>query len=112
MLGATHACANPLTARYGTTHGVAIGMLLAQVVRWNAADSAVESRYEQLASNLSTRLDALARAAGFPPGLAAAGVPKDDLKGLAEEAAAQWTGGFNPRRFDAAGAREIYEKAW
>src|SRR5439155_9710943 len=24
MLGATHACANPLTARYGTTHGVAI----------------------------------------------------------------------------------------
>jgi alcohol dehydrogenase len=21
MLGATHACANPLTARYGTTHG-------------------------------------------------------------------------------------------
>jgi alcohol dehydrogenase len=25
MLGATHACANPLTARYGTTHGIAIG---------------------------------------------------------------------------------------
>ena len=24
MLGATHACANPLTARHGTTHGVAI----------------------------------------------------------------------------------------
>src|SRR5207249_9333494 len=28
MLGATHACANPLTARYGTTHGVAIAALL------------------------------------------------------------------------------------
>jgi len=28
MLGATHACANPLTARYGTTHGVAIALLL------------------------------------------------------------------------------------
>ena len=28
MLGATHACANPLTARYGTPHGVAIASLL------------------------------------------------------------------------------------
>jgi alcohol dehydrogenase len=26
MLGATHACANPLSARYGTTHGVAIAL--------------------------------------------------------------------------------------
>ena len=36
MLGATHACANPLTARYGTTHGDAIAILLPHVVRWNA----------------------------------------------------------------------------
>ena len=35
MLGATHACANPLTARYGTTHGVAIAVMLPHVVRWN-----------------------------------------------------------------------------
>src|SRR5688500_8767491 len=28
MLGATHACANPLTARFGTAHGAAIAMLL------------------------------------------------------------------------------------
>jgi alcohol dehydrogenase len=112
MLGAAHACANPLTARYGTTHGVAIAMLLRHVVRWNGADSAVESRYELLASNLAGRLDTLAAAGGFPLGLAAAGVPKDDLEALAEEAAVQWTGGFNPRRVDAAAAREIYEMAW
>src|SRR5437588_2121207 len=36
MLGATHACANPLTAHYGITHGVAIGILLPHVVRFNA----------------------------------------------------------------------------
>src|SRR5262245_62418694 len=35
MLGATHACANPITARYGTTHGAAIALLLPTVVRWN-----------------------------------------------------------------------------
>lgn len=112
MLGATHACANPLTARYGTTHGVAIGMLLRHVVRWNAADSAVKARYEQLASDLSTQLQALAAAGQFPAGLAAAGVSKDDLEMLANEAAEQWTGRFNPRPFDTRGAREIYEMAW
>ena len=36
MLGATHACANPLTRRYGTAHGVAISLLLPHVVRWNS----------------------------------------------------------------------------
>ena len=46
MLGATHACANPLTARYGTTHGVAIAVMLPHVVRWNA--EVVGDRYAEL----------------------------------------------------------------
>src|SRR6185295_13782481 len=46
MLGATHACANPLTAHYGTTHGEAIALLLASVVRWNA--NVVGERYAEL----------------------------------------------------------------
>ena len=46
MLGATHACANPLTARYGTTHGVAIALMLPHVVRWNA--EVVGERYADL----------------------------------------------------------------
>ena len=110
MLGATHACANPLTARYGTTHGVAIALLLRHVVRWNAAAAA--TRYDLLASNLSDRLEALGAAGEFPQGLAAAGAATEDLEMLAAGAAAQWTRTFNPRPFDARGAREIYEMAW
>ncbi len=112
MLGATHACANPLTARYGTVHGVAIAMLLRHVVRWNSQEPAIATRYAELASNMEQRLDSLASAGQFPRGLAAAGVSKDDVGMLAEAAAEQWTGTFNPRPFDAAGAREIYEMAW
>ena len=112
MLGAAHACANPLTARYGTTHGVAIALLLRHVVDWNAAEPAVEARYHALASNLEERLRALAAAGQFPEGLAAAGAAKDDLDSLARDAAAQWTGTFNPRPFDERGARAIYESAW
>jgi alcohol dehydrogenase len=122
MLGATHACANPLTARYGTVHGVAIAMLLRHVVRWNSdtcTDAAspddpypIAARYRDLTPDLEGHLSRQASAGRFPAGLAAAGVPKDDLEMLAQAASEGWTGTFNPRPFDAAGARDIYEMAW
>ena len=119
MLGATHACANPLTRRYGTVHGVAISLLLPHVVRWNSRVAA--DRYAELAGVrgetrrpelLAARIEDLIAAGGFPGGLAAAGVPERDLPGLATEAAEQWTGTFNPRKFDVAGALEIYAAAY
>lgn len=110
MLGATHACANPLTARYGTTHGVAIALLLQHVVRWN--EPVVHGAYKELHSALPERLDDLAQAAGLPRSLRESGILKEDFTELSEGAAQQWTGRFNPRPLDAAGAREIYECAW
>ena len=114
MLGATHACANPVTARYGTTHGNAIAILLPHVVRWNA--SAAESMYAELfgasAEALAERLSLMAAKGELPRTLSEAGASKDDLRTLASEAAEQWTGQFNPRPFDAKGALEIYECAF
>jgi alcohol dehydrogenase len=122
MLGATHACANPLTARYGTAHGLSIAMLLPSVVRWNAAHTG--ARYAELLSlaghrlnnnpgeALAMRLEQLAAAGKLNVRLSELGISKDDLPALAEEAAAQWTGRFNPRPFDRAGALEIYEYAY
>lgn len=107
MLGATHACANPLSANYGTVHGVAIAMLLEKVVRWNG-----DARYCQLHQDLPARLEELAQAGGLPRRLRDQNVPAADLPRLAEEAAQQWTGTFNPRAFDAAGALEIYQWAY
>jgi alcohol dehydrogenase len=122
MLGATHASANPLTARYGTLHGVAIAVLLPHVVRWNGA--VVGDRYAALlrisgsassddpSRRLAARLEELAAAGGLATSLRAAGVPRSDLGALAAEAAEQWTGRYNPRPFDAAGALEVYEWAY
>ena len=117
MLGATHACANPLTARYGTTHGGAIAILLPHVVRWNG--DVAGSMYEELrhissapTDALATRLSDLAAAGGLPKTLTEAGASRGDLPALAREASEQWTGRFNPRPFDAAGAREVYECAF
>jgi len=125
MLGATHACANPLTAHYSTVHGAALAMLLPSVVRWNgtvAADRYAEllrSSNESAGSNgqgsfemLAQRLEHLASAGGLRQSLRMAGIPESDLKMLAAEAATQWTGTFNPRPFDQAGALEVYEQAY
>ena len=123
MLGATHACANPLTARYGTTHGVAIAVVLPHVVRWNA--DVAGSRYGNLlrvsggnaedhlaGEGLAARLEKLADAGGLPKDLRSVGASRADLPALAAEAAQQWTGRFNPRPFDVAGAMEIYACAF
>jgi len=111
MLGATHACANPLTARYGATHGVAIAVMLPHVVRWNSP--AAESLYRELAGpDLAERLADLRAAAGLPGRLRDLGVREDALPALAEEAATQWTGRFNPRRFGAAEALGLYQSAY
>jgi alcohol dehydrogenase len=122
MLGATHACANPLTARHGMTHGVAIAVMLPPVVRWNAA--VVGLRYADLlracgrdpgddpGERLALRLEELARAGGLPMALRELGVPREHFDVLSQDAATQWTGTFNPRPFDAHAARELYERAY
>ena len=110
MLGATHACANPLTARYGTAHGAAIAQMLSHVVRWNSEE--VSRMYRELHGDLAEWLKDLARAGELPVSLSEGEVPKHDLPLLAEDAADQWTGRFNPRPFTVEGALEIYECAW
>ena len=122
MLGAAHACANPLTARYHTPHGVAIAVMLPHVVRWNAPQAG--NRYGELlrvsgrdggvdpGSRLAERLEALARAGELPRTLRHLGVPREDFVSLATDAATQWTGTCNPRPFDAAAALQLYERAY
>lgn len=126
MLGAAHACANPLTKNFGTTHGVAIGLMLPHVIRWNK--DIVGARYKDLATiaglasdaadeanaveSLARRLEQLRAAGALPANLQAIGISKTDLPGLAQEAAKQWTGGFNPRDWSKEGAIEVYEQAY
>jgi alcohol dehydrogenase len=125
MLGATHACANPLTTHYGTTHGAALAMLLPSVVRWNG--NVASERYAELlqsstllegdgassaAEKFAQRLEQLAAIGGLRSTLSEAGVHSSDLPMLAEEASQQWTGRFNPRPFDLAGAMEVYQSAY
>jgi alcohol dehydrogenase len=113
MLGAAHACVNPLTARFGVTHGIGVGLLLPHVVRFNAAGG--ENPYVALdadAERLAAMIEGALVAAGTPRRLSELGVPREALGELAEDAARQWTAGFNPRGVDAGALRSIYETAF
>jgi alcohol dehydrogenase len=118
MLGAAHACSNPLTARYDLPHGLALSILLPVVVRWNAAVD--PGRYALLlrshgvepGEQLAMVLKRFAEAGGLGGRLRDKGVTVDALPELARLAAEQWTGAFNPRKFDAPGALEIYRAAF
>jgi alcohol dehydrogenase len=124
MLGACHACANPLTAHYGLTHGIAIGILLPHVVRFNAP--AVGNLYGNLAHEagvlngdsmaaadvLAKRITELVKLAGLPTTLTEVGVSKGIMAVLADEASQQWTSKFNPRPVGFIELSQIYEAAY
>ena len=124
MLGAAHACANPLTAHYGITHGIAVGMMLPHVIRFNGETvngyykDLVESanlglgRSSSCADTLSGRIAELQKLCELPQKLRECQVDEKALPNLAKDAAKQWTGTFNPRPVSEGDFLELYRQAF
>ncbi|MEM7812877.1 MAG: iron-containing alcohol dehydrogenase [Planctomycetota bacterium] len=127
MLGATHALANPITARFGSTHGEVIGALLPHVIRFNADPSGppgLRALYAELAADiglevgdargperLADHLAALFARAENPTRVTEFGVTPERFAELSEDAVGQWTANFNPRTLQVADAESIYAVA-
>jgi alcohol dehydrogenase len=122
MLGAAHAGANPLTARYAIRHGEAVALMLPAVVRFNGpragdgyrelAKAAGLPEAENPAESLATFIERLRSSAGLARRLRDRGVERQALPELAAQAAEEWTGRFNPRPVKEADFRELYETAY
>lgn len=117
MLGAAHACANPLTAVYNIAHGIAVGLMLPHLIRFNRLT--VGALYADLmtitknsTADLYERISQLKAAANLPQQLRACGVEKSALPELAKAAATQWTTKFNPRAITEVELLELYEAAF
>jgi alcohol dehydrogenase len=113
MLGAAHSAANPLTARFGTVHGEAVGMMLPHVIRYNSADSHAASTYRHLAASagatdLPEFLTALLGAAELPVKMPENVLTPENLQQLSREAAGQWTAQFNPVPVAAENFEDLY----
>lgn len=122
MLGVCHSCANPLTAHYGVTHGIAIAVMLPHVIRFNApaaghhyaelVEVCANANGQPAAEVLADRIAALTAAAGLPCSLKECGVSNTILPLLAEEANQQWTARFNPRPVTEVDILKLYQTAW
>jgi alcohol dehydrogenase len=113
MLGAAHAAANPLTARCGLAHGVAVGVMLPHVVRFNSVGGA--NPYSDLcddAERLAATLESFLETARLPMRLGECGVPQEVLPELAALAAGQWTAKFNPTPVSEAELLLLYHNAY
>ncbi len=126
MLGASHALANPLTAMYGMAHGQAVGVMLPHVIRYNGEE--FDDWYSELlqashgaddlplasagSQGLADFAEKLVEAAGLETGLQGCGVQREQIPTLAEAAAKQWTGQFNPRPVNSEILAQLYEQAF
>jgi alcohol dehydrogenase len=110
MLGAAHACANPLTAKFGVVHGEAVGVMLPHVIRFNAR---LGNPYADLgdADTLANFVEEMLAAGGVERTLSRRGVSDADVLPLAEQAARQWTAQFNPRQVETPDLAEVYRRA-
>lgn len=120
MLGAAHSCANPLTAKFGTIHGQAVGLMLPHVIRFNAQDKDVKASYNTLAQHaglsgvedLIETITKLLEQAGLKSNLAELGIDPASFRELAPKAAGQWTANFNPREIAAEDFETLYNAAY
>ena len=128
MLGAAHALANPLTARFGVTHGQAVGMMLPGVIRFNGQqvrpwytdlwhDAANHQgldigRGDDTVELLAAFVHSLVAQSGLATELSQVGVERASIPALAIDATKQWTGTFNPRKLAEEDFRELYARAF
>jgi alcohol dehydrogenase len=132
MLGAAHATANPLTARFGLAHGQAVGLMLPHVIRFNgqkhrlwytelwdqvlsvfrdSPESVADLPSDDAVEAVAGWVERLLRAGGLETQLGRLGVPADAIGHLAEAATQQWTGTFNPRPLDRTHLESLYQAA-
>jgi alcohol dehydrogenase len=126
MLGAAHSMANPLTAKYGTIHGIAVGLALPLVIKFNMEESECCKTYANFArvSGLSkddcsemegaeilvSRIEdllSLSKISTYQNGM---DFEKSAIPKLATSASKQWTASFNPRPVQAVDFEVLYEQ--
>jgi alcohol dehydrogenase len=113
MLGAAHACANPLTAQFDVPHGVAVATMLPHVIRYNTVDDETAALYAALSEPLGGGpLDQhIERLLGISEikHLQHFGVGTEAVDALVAAAVEQWTGQFNPRPVDRDAFAALYQ---
>ena len=129
LLGIVHSMAHKTGAAFSTghiTHGLANGMYLPYVIKYNAKDPVAAKRYAEIArmvglegaseksliNSLCTKIDEFNKILGIPATLKEFGVIEEDFKEkidtIAELAVGDACTGSNPRAIDPAQMKELF----
>ena len=124
MLGAAHSMANPLTASRGVIHGIAVGMVLPEVMKFNAEQEETNRIYAEVARksglagpnspdseatrNLIARVCEILKLANISSSLEDYGFVPSEINSLADAAQEQWTASFNPRSINSSDFKNLY----
>lgn len=124
MLGAAHSMANPLTASRGVIHGIAVGMVLPQVMKFNAEQEETNRIYAEVARksglaglnspdseatrSLIARVCEILKLANISSSLQDYGFVPSEINSLAAAAQEQWTARFNPRSINSSDFKNLY----
>ena len=111
MLGAAHATANPLTARFNIPHGLAVTMMLPHVIRLNHSAPEIAAIYRNLARDLDAPLIDWLEKTIYLAHFSKPEIPLTAIPELAEAASHQWTGRFNPVPLDLTALTTLYQAA-
>jgi alcohol dehydrogenase len=122
MLGAAHAMANPITAKKNIDHGIAVGLVLPYVIKYNSQKS--EDLYSGFISKskkqhnghpipeiLINQINRYFELANMPKNLKHYGIAEKDIESLASEAMENWTSKFNPRPLKKEDFLTLYKNA-
>lgn len=120
MLGAAHATANPLTAKYDITHGQAVGLMLPAVIQLNGSAHAdwyaellreanVDVPESEAPSRLAEMVTRWLQEAGLETSLNGLQIPESGIDEFVEAALQQWTGNFNPIPLDRDKTLQLYK---
>ena len=118
MLGAAHACANPLTSRHGVIHGRAVALMLPHVMRINATDpdaARIYDRYSAILAETGVSSQPLIEWVEDLVGRMeqpALTTNEAEIRILASAAATQWTGQFNPISLGEDDFADLYRSAF
>jgi alcohol dehydrogenase class IV len=117
-LGAAHSLSHPLSAHFGLNHGLANGLCLPPVMRFNAARKpgvyarlAVATGQGSSDAEFITAVETLLKRIGVTGGLAAQGVESDALEALSEAAFADSCHKTNPVPVTKEELLELYRAA-
>ena len=106
-VGLVHAISPFLGSLYGTTHGLAVGVLLPYIMEYNSSACP-----DKLNKTLISAVKKISKDIGIPSNLKELGIPEKDIPLIAEKSLTSVSIKINAREIDSKNMVELLQRCW